>query len=63
MGIEEEERERIFRPFVTTKPKGTGLGLPIVQKIVAGHGGRVEVESQSGIGTCFRIVLPLRSSR
>ena len=60
VGIEEEERERIFRPFVTTKPKGTGLGLSIVQKIVTGHGGRVEVESQSGIGTCFRILLPLR---
>ncbi len=60
VGIEEEERERIFRPFVTTKPKGTGLGLSIVQKIVTGHGGRVDVESKSGVGTCFRIVLPLR---
>jgi PAS domain S-box-containing protein len=60
MGIEEEERERIFRPFVTTRPKGSGLGLPIVQKIVAGHGGRVEVESTSGVGTCFRILLPVR---
>lgn len=63
VGIEEEERERIFRPFVTTKPKGSGLGLPIVQKIVAGHGGRVEVESRSGIGTCFRISLPVRPPR
>ena len=60
VGIEEEERERIFRPFVTTKPKGTGLGLSIVQKIVTGHGGRVDVESKSGVGTCFRISLPLR---
>jgi len=63
VGIEEEERERIFRPFVTTKPKGTGLGLPIVQKIVTGHGGRVEVESKSGVGTCFRILLPVRPPR
>ena len=60
VGIEEEERERIFRPFVTTKPKGSGLGLPIVQKIVAGHGGRVELESKSGVGTCFRVLLPVR---
>ena len=60
VGIDEDERERIFRPFVTTKPKGTGLGLSIVQKIVTGHGGRVDVESKSGVGTCFRIVLPLR---
>ncbi len=60
VGIEESQRERIFRPFVTTKPKGSGLGLPIVQKIVAGHGGRVEVESKSGVGTCFRILLPMR---
>lgn len=60
VGIAEEDRERIFRPFVTTKPKGTGLGLPIVQKIVAGHGGRVEVESHNGVGTSFRVVLPIR---
>jgi signal transduction histidine kinase len=63
VGIEAEEKERIFRPFVTTKPKGTGLGLPIVQKIVDGHGGRVEVESTIGVGTCFRIVLPVRPPR
>lgn len=62
-GIDEEERERIFRPFVTTKPKGTGLGLPIVQKIVTGHGGRVDFESRRGVGTCFRVVLPVRSPR
>ncbi len=60
VGIGAEERERIFRPFVTTKPKGTGLGLPIVQKIVAGHGGRVELESTRGEGTCFHVYLPLR---
>ena len=61
IGIQEEDRELIFRPFVTTKPKGSGLGLPIVQKIVTGHGGRVDFESKPGIGTCFRIVLPMRS--
>jgi PAS domain S-box-containing protein len=57
-GIAENDLERIFRPFVTTRTKGTGLGLPIVQKIVDHHGGRVEVESYLGRGTCFRVLLP-----
>lgn len=60
IGIAKDELERIFRPFVTTKPKGTGLGLPIVQKIIDHHGGRVEVESQVGEGTCFSVLLPLK---
>ncbi len=59
VGIPEANLERIFRPFVTTRPKGTGLGLPIVQKIVDHHGGRVEVQSQVGQGTCFTVWLPL----
>src|SRR5579884_432757 len=59
VGIPPDELERIFRPFVTTKTKGTGPGLPIVQKIVAQHGGRVEVTSQVGAGTCFTVLLPL----
>ena len=58
-GIREEDIERIFRPFVTTRPKGTGLGLSIVQKIVSQHGGRVEVESILGQGTCFSVYLPI----
>ena len=59
IGIAPEERERIFQPFVTTRPKGTGLGLPIVQKNVDNHGGRVEVESVTGQGTCISVWLPL----
>ena len=59
IGIPAEDLERIFRPFVTTRPKGTGLGLPIVQKIVDHHGGRVEVRSKVGKGTCFIVWLPL----
>ena len=59
-GIEPEHRERLFDPFFTTKPvgEGTGLGLAITHGIVSGHGGRIEVESQVGEGTCFRILLP-----
>jgi signal transduction histidine kinase len=57
-GLAEADRERIFAPYVTTKQGGTGLGLAIVQGIVSDHGGRVEVESQPGAGSTFRIVLP-----
>lgn len=58
-GIREGNLEKIFRPFFTTKAKGTGLGLPIVLKIVAHHGGTIRVESTAGHGTCFHIHLPL----
>ena len=59
-GIPEDMRERIFSPFVTTKPDGTGLGLAVTKKIVDDHGGRIEVDSSVGKGTTFRINLPLR---
>jgi signal transduction histidine kinase len=58
-GIPQEQINRIFEPFYTTKKKGTGLGLMIVQRIVRAHGGRIEVESHLGRGTTFRIWLPL----
>ena len=61
VGIRDEDVERVFRPFVTTRTKGTGLGLPIVQKIVTQHGGRVEVESRLGQGTCFSVFLPFEA--
>ena len=50
-GIPEEQINRIFEPFYTTKKKGTGLGLMIVQRIVRAHGGRIELESNVGRGT------------
>jgi PAS domain S-box-containing protein len=62
-GIPEEQMNRIFEPFFTTKKKGSGLGLMIVQRIVRAHGGRIEMESQVGKGTTFRIWLPLHERK
>src|SRR6185295_6149947 len=62
-GIPQEQINRIFEPFYTTKKKGTGLGLMIVQRIVRAHGGRIELESQVGRGTTFRIQLPLHERK
>jgi len=62
-GIPQEQINRIFEPFYTTKKKGTGLGLMIVQRIVRGHGGRIDLESHVGKGTVFRVWLPLYEKR
>ena len=62
-GIPPEQIRRIFEPFYTTKRKGTGLGLMIVQRIVREHSGRIELESRVGQGTMFRIWLPLHEPR
>ena len=62
-GIPEEQINRIFDPFYTTKKEGTGLGLMIVQRIVRAHGGRIELESLVGRGTTFRIWLPLHERK
>jgi two-component system sensor histidine kinase HydH len=56
--MEPEEVSRIFEPFYTTKEKGTGLGLAVVNQIVSDHGGRVEVESTPQQGTTIRLQLP-----
>jgi len=58
-GISEEDLVRIFNPFFTTRPGGTGLGLPAVRRIARAHGGRVEVSSSLGKGSTFTIRLPL----
>jgi two-component system, sporulation sensor kinase E len=62
-GIPQEQINRIFEPFYTTKKKGSGLGLMIVQRIVRAHGGRIELESHVKRGTTFRIWLPLHERK
>lgn len=60
VGIPADRLERVFEPFFTTKPSGvgTGLGLPICRSLITGMGGRLELESEVGRGSTFRIVLP-----
>jgi len=60
-GISEENLKKIFDPFFTTKPigKGTGLGLSLSYGIVQKHGGKIEVRSEVGVGTTFRVSLPI----
>lgn len=58
-GIDDRQFSTIFQPFHTTKPSGTGLGLPIVKKIVEAHGGLLSIESYIGIGTTIGIYLPI----
>jgi signal transduction histidine kinase len=59
-GVSPEHLERIFEPFFTTRPpgEGTGLGLAISRQIVDRHGGRIEMRSVPGEGTCCAIHLP-----
>ena len=58
-GIAPEKLDRIFNPFFTTKEKGTGLGMAISKKIVEAHEGAIEVASEVGRGTEFKVTLPL----
>jgi two-component system NtrC family sensor kinase len=60
-GIPRSETAKIFEPFYTTKApgRGTGLGLSICYGIIQDHGGQMEVDSAMGVGSTFRVVLPL----
>ncbi|HOW52720.1 MAG TPA: ATP-binding protein [bacterium] len=57
-GIAKDVLPRIFDPFFTTKPKGSGLGLAISHSIIRKHGGRIDAESEPGVGTVFTVYLP-----
>ncbi len=57
-GMDAEQREKVFLPFFTTKPTGTGLGMAIVKKIMDLHGGEIEIDTAPGRGTRVRLVIP-----
>jgi len=61
IGIEKENQARLFEPFYTTKKKGkgVGLGLSVVYGIIQDHGGTIEVASEPGAGTTFKVTLPV----
>lgn len=59
IGIKPEDMKNIFKPFFTTKEKGTGLGLPLVKKYINQLGGKIEIESEFGKGCVVKIYLPL----
>jgi len=60
-GVPPDLSDRIFNPFFTTKPQGSGLGLSIVRKIIDAHDGRIDFSSTPGQGTRFRVTLPVSS--
>jgi two-component system, NtrC family, sensor kinase len=64
-GIPQNIRRKIFDPFFTTRPvgKGAGLGLSLSYGIIQSHNGSIELESEVGQGSCFRVRLPTRQTR
>ncbi len=61
-GMSPEVQAQLFTPFFTTKDGGTGLGLPISLRVLEEHGGAIEVQSQAGEGTTFRVLLPIQTN-
>jgi signal transduction histidine kinase len=57
-GLDAEARERLFEPFFTNKPRGTGLGLAVSQAIARAHGGEIVAEPPAQGGACFTLRLP-----
>ena len=63
IGMSPEVRARVFEPFFTTREEGTGLGLAIVRRLVEAHAGHIEVESEPGRGSTFRVRFPVAGAR
>lgn len=61
-GISEENLNKLFTPFFTTKPKGNGLGLPLSLKIVEDHQGKIKVLSEKNVGTTMQVYLPIQQN-
>jgi signal transduction histidine kinase len=61
-GITPDERRHVFEPFYSKKVDGTGLGLTLAQRIVAAHGGRIDLESVPGAGSRFLVALPVQGT-
>ena len=57
-GMTQETREKVFKPFFSTKSQGTGLGLAITKKIILAHEGQINIDSKPGEGTKVKITLP-----
>ena len=62
IGIAPDQAERIFEAFFTTKPQGTGMGLPISRRIIESHGGRLWASANAGRGATFQFTLPNRAT-
>jgi signal transduction histidine kinase len=62
IGLPPEHAEHIFNPFFTSKPQGTGMGLPISRSIIELHGGRLWATAQYGPGATFQFTLPLEAA-
>ena len=58
-GMDQQTSERIFEPYFSTKAGGTGLGLSMARRIVEGHGGHLDLHTEPGKGTRFRVVIPI----
>ena len=58
-GIDDELSKKIFVPFFSTKPEGSGIGLSLSRQIIRNHGGHITLESDNSKGTSFRIMLPV----